>query len=346
MYYELILNKTSVEKVNNSINSYINFCKVSNEYLEDKIKDSKKEFLTKNFPFWEVDTNDKNFKNLKIKDFPLNWLIKNRKYNISIYISSQLKIDIENLIQKSIPNSFGIEVSLQLTTPLYSKDDDEFNIISNPMLKEKAFKVPMIRGSSIKGALLHSAIEVLKENFDIEDLKSFFRIFGVGNDAFRAIFKKDGIDTNQLQLFLAFEIGINPNENLKEAFERYKQSKAQKGRVIFYPIYFDKLSLEVINPHNRKTKAGTNPIYYEVVPKGCESTLQIIYIPFDGVIEDNGKLQKEAKKDLEFLTKCIKRLSQNGLGAKTKLGWGRFEILEKKVCLNSEIQIPEGWERC
>jgi len=324
MYYELILNKTSIEKVDNSINFYINFCKVSNEYLEDKIKDSKKEFLTKIFPFWEVDTNDKNFKNLKIKDFPLNWLIKNRKYNISIDIPNILKININNLIQKSIPNSFGIEVALKLTAPLYSKDDDEFYIISNPMLKDKAFKVPMVRGSSIKGALLHSAIEILKEEVNIENLKSFFRIFGVGNDTFRAIFKKEGIDKNQLQLFLAFEIGINPDKNLEEAFEKYKQSKAQKGRAIFYPMYFDKLSLEVINPHDRKTKAGTKPIYYEVVPKDSESTLQIIYIPFDAILEDDKKIQKEAKQDLEFLTKCIERLSKNGLGAKTKLGWGRF----------------------
>ncbi|QCT94969.1 hypothetical protein FE773_07130 [Caminibacter mediatlanticus TB-2] len=277
-----------------------------------------------------------------LKQLPKEYRFGNLRY------IEHLKIDIENLIQKSIPNSFGIEVTLKLTAPLYSKDDDEFYIISNPMLKDKAFKVPMIRGSSIKGALLHNAIEILKEEVNIENLKSFFRIFGVGNDTFRAIFKKEGIDINQLQLFLAFEIGINPNESLKEAFERYKQSKAQKGRAIFYPIYFDKLSLEVINPHNRKTKAGTNPIYYEVVPKGCKSTLQIIYIPFDAILEDDKKIQKEAKKDLEFLTKCIEKLSQNGLGAKTKLGWGRFDILDedKKVCLNSEFQIPEGWKKC
>ena len=227
-------------------------------------------------------------------------------------------------IEKLPKYSFAIWSKIKLKAPYFSKDDDEFYIIQNPILKETNFKVPMVRGSSIKGALLHSAIDILNEEVNIENLKSFFRIFGVGNDTFRAIFKKEGIDKNQLQLFLAFEIGINPDKNLEEAFEKYKQSKAQKGRAIFYPIFFDKLSLEVINPHDRKTKAGTKPIYYEVVPKDSESTLQIIYIPFDAILEDDKKIQKEAKQDLEFLTKCIERLSKNGLGAKTKLGWGRF----------------------
>jgi CRISPR-associated protein Cmr2 len=49
--------------------------------------------------------------------------------------------------------------------------------------------------------------------------------------------------------------------------------QTHKGRGIFYPTYFYKLSLDVINPHDRRKRAGTQPIYYEVVTEGAEGLL-------------------------------------------------------------------------
>ena len=121
-------------------------------------------------------------------------------------------------------------------------------------------------------------------------------------------------------------LAVNVNNDVKDIFKKYKKSKAQKGRAIFYPIYFNKLSLEIINPHNRKTKAGTNPIHYEVVPKGSSSQLQIVYIPFDIVTENNEVIKNEADEDLKFLKACIQKALDNGIGAKTKLGWGKADI--------------------
>jgi len=255
----------------------------------------------------------------------------NRSYQIE-EIHNLLKKDTINLIKNHIPNTFAIKTKFKLTAPYYSSEDDDFYIISNPCIKEHVFKVPMIRGSSWKGALLNGAREIIKEDNSnqIENLKSYFRIFGVGDDSFRNIVDK--VKDNDFKLFFMISgLAIDVNSNVKNIFEQYKKSKAQKGRAIFYPTYFDKLSLELINPHNRKTKAGTNPIHYEVVPKGSEGDLQIVYIPFDGVTKSNNEIEEEAKQDLEFLQKCIKRVAKNGIGAKTKLGWGRFE-------LNNEIE--------
>jgi len=270
------------------------------------------------YGFEDKDRNLSNFKN-KIKS---NKIYKTGK------IPNFLKVDIKPLIKTSIPNSFGIEVKIKLTSPYYSSDDDDFYIVQNPCLKESVFKVPMVRGSGWKGALLDSAREIIKEQSNskkVEYLKSYFRIFGVGDDIFRKVVEK--IDDNSLKLFFMLSgLAINVNSDIKKIFEQYKERKAQKGRAIFYPTYFEKLSLELINPHNRKTKAGTNPIHYEVVPKESRAELKIVYIPFDGINQKNDDIKKEAKQDLEFLAKCIKKVSQNGIGAKTKLGWGRFEM--------------------
>ena len=256
--------------------------------------------------------------------------IKSKKiYDKLPTIPDFLEVNIQNLIKTSIPNSFGIEVKIKLTSPYYSSDDDDFYIVQNPCLKEKVFKVPMVRGNGWKGALLDSAREIINKEQNntqkIEYLKSYFRVFGVGDDIFRKVVEK--IDDNSLKLFFMLSgLAINVNSDIKKIFEQYKERKAQKGRAIFYPTYFEKLSLELINPHNRKTKAGTNPIHYEVVPKESRAELKIVYIPFDGINQKNDDIKKEAKQDLEFLAKCIKKVSQNGIGAKTKLGWGRFEM--------------------
>jgi len=284
--------------------------------FKENIKDYKNDFWLNKFNFDEKDKS---------------------KYKVyDVKIPEILKIDVRNIIKSHILNSFAIKINFKLNASLHIKDDDEFYIISNPMLKERVFKVPMIRGSSIKGALLKAAIKIFKEENKPEDLGSIFRIFGIGNNEYRELFDtNDKIIENKILIFLALEIGITFKKGVEEQLKDYFKIKSQKGRAIFYPIYFDRLSLEVINTHNRKTKVGTKPIFYEVVSKGSEGKLQIVYIPFDGVTKSNDEIKKEAKNDLEFLQKCINKVAQNGIGAKTKLGWGKFEI-EKKECIWSE----------
>ena len=255
-----------------------------------------------------------------------NKIKSNKTYKIG-KIPNFFKVDIKPLIKTSIPNSFGIEVDFKLTSPYYSSDDDDFYIVQNPCLKEKVFKVPMVRGSGWRGSLLKAGIEIFKDKKNPQYLGSIFRIFGVGNSEYRELFKKnDKVIKNKIMLFLAMEMGVNFEEDIATQLKKYFKTKANKGRAIFYPTYFEKLSLELINPHNRKTKAGTNPIHYEVVPKESKAELKIVYIPFDGINQENNNIKEEAKQDLEFLAKCIKKVSQNGIGAKTKLGWGRFKM--------------------
>jgi len=292
--------------------------------------------------------------------------------------------NLKNLISNLPRYSFALWVKFKLIAPYFSKDEDEFYIIQNPILKEKVFKVPMVRGSSWKGALAGAFKKLLNEENYVDNRKeiieSYLRIFGAGSENIKIIEdylrerSKNLKDfKNTILEFMLFELGMKitkgdldeiKNENdenkLIEILNNKISQKIQKslsnlpvefqthkGRAIFYPTYFDKLSLEIINPHDRRKRAGTVPIHYEVVPKDTDGILQIVYIPFDGILKSDDELKSEVKQDLGILCKAIEKLSDEGIGAKTKLGWGRFELNEKIYCINSEenIDIME-WKKC
>ena len=361
----------NLEKVDNHFD-YFTFLKIYNKSSLDNIKIkniSNNGTLQSIFPFWNTPNNHaKEYKNLTLKDFPLSWLKKQKKvWSINTEnIKKISNIDIEQYIKTSIPGSFSINYVFTLNAPYYSSDDDDFYLIQNPCLKENVFKVPMVRGSGWKGAIAKAGKELINEN--LSEFESFVRIFGTGSQEYRELidnFENKDIKDKIIR-YVLFELGLNlnqedikkirkePKEYLKKlsgnfSKEKIKQTpflQTHKGRAIFYPTYFDRLSLEIINPHNRKTGAGTNPIHYEVVPKNTKGELQIVYIPFDGVLMKEEELKKQVKTDLEFLIRCIGKTAENGIGAKTKLGWGRFNL--KTYCINGKIEnlTIDNREKC
>ena len=388
-----------------SLSEYIGYCKF---YFKPKRKDKVKFYeslseLQIDFPIVNRDIRkDKDYKNNgTLKDFPLTWLkneiigktsrkiefkddpnVEKTKQISNIYDKPE---DLNEYIQKLPKYSFAIWFKFKLEAPYFSKDDDEFYIIQNPVLKETNFKVPMIRGSAWKGALAHTFREIINnapfENGRRQEKSaSFFRIFGAGSDVIKTIEQSWGKDNkkrdfvDKLIELILFELGLEINSDLiREIGELEKQNwdnlyefiknkvlkftenqqkglpmelRTHKGRAIFYPTYFDTLSLEVINPHDRKKRAGKYPIYYEVVPKKTEGIFQLFYIPFDGILKPEDELKGEVEEDLTNLCEAIEKLQERGIGAKTKLGWGSFKIHDKKVYINGEISIPNGWQRC
>ena len=265
---------------------------------------------------------DSKYKNSGAKEFPLAWL-KNSNYKNKIYSFTedpQLKQakslsgiykdekKFQEYVQTLIPHSFGIHYQFKLTQPFYSKDDDDLYIIQNPILKEKVFKVPMMRGSSWKGVIANAGKKIIQDKFEKNDsgwrtdYESYIRIFGTVSES-----EKDTLIT-----IWENSLGSKP--------------PTHKGHAIFYPTYFNQLSLEIINPHDRKTKAGTNPIHYEVVPTGTEGIIQIVYIPFGLIQKTDEFIKKAAEQDEAFLRNMVERaITEEGFGAKTKY-WGRGVI--------------------
>lgn len=406
------------------ISDYISYCKyyfkpktyekIKYYFIEDEnhqLVDIKEAQIKEDFEFLKRMNKEVLRKKLKryrscetVKDFPLNWLKneilrQNKKFKINN--EKQLAVNhisgifddpgkLGNYVKKLLPYSFMVYVRFRFEQPYFSRDDDEFCIIQNPVLKEWAFKVPMVRGSSWKGALASAFLDLLEGNHDkLRYIESYFRIFGAGSECVKTLEDSFAHRLNsatdmekmksKLIEMLLFELGIRLDkesiDGIKEAHDRDEvvklikkifsqidkvspensvfpcNIKTRKGRAIFYPTYFDYVSLEIINPHNRRRRAGTQPIHFEVVPSGTGGILQIAYIPFDAVLNNEEVVKNEAQKDLNYLLLAIERLSHNGIGAKTKLGWGTFELEEKYCCVNGDLKLEEnlgrkGWLIC
>ena len=125
------------------------------------------------------------------------------------------------------------------------------------------------------------------------------------------------------------------------------------GRLQFYSSFFTDMGLEIINPHDRETKTGKNPILLETVPKGSISTFYLFYFPFDRIGEDEIETRKQSLKHLVLVAKGIQAMfTVYGFGAKTSSGFGTAfegvgtglkgvdEVANVKINLNSPTVDP------
>ena len=107
----------------------------------------------------------------------------------------------------------------------------------------------------------------------------------------------------------------------------------QAGRLYFYPTFFTQLGLEVINPHDRQSNAGSQPIYFESVPAGAQGEFALLYAPLDRINNEKADsvrqlqaLPEEVAKDLSLVVAGIEALmTSTGFGAKTSNGYGTAE---------------------
>jgi CRISPR-associated protein Cmr2 len=106
-----------------------------------------------------------------------------------------------------------------------------------------------------------------------------------------------------------------------------RSEEGQAGRLYFYATFFDKISLEVINPHNRATGVGERgPILMECVPQETTGDLVMLYVPFGPIEQSEDERCAEVAQDLAVLTEGIQAmLTTYGFGAKTSSGFGTVE---------------------
>lgn len=367
MIYEFIAKEKKVSEVKN-IYDYIAYCKQYKKFREKKIEYNKNDKI-KDFPLNWLKNNF--IKSDTVKTFSIAKKDTAHIKKISGIIEDKDKI---SEIVKDLPTySFILWSEFELKKPYFSQDDDNFYLIQNPVLKEQIFKIPMIRGSSWKGSLASAFKDIINdEKGKNKVIDSYFRIFGAGSENIKNLenyFKNKSEkellnsvevkDSRQKVVeLLLFELGLTLD---KEAINKIKSGdimnvltpwltskskdyivksklpselRTNKGRAIFYPTYFDKISLEVINPHDRGKRAGKLPIFYEVVPAESKGILQIVYIPFD--LSTN---KDEIKSDINYLMRAIERLAIKGIGAKTKLSWGTFRLDSKYYYIKNQNGI-------
>ncbi len=172
-----------------------------------------------------------------------------------------------------------------LRTPYISRDDQTFHLLDNPLKKEWVFKVPYVAAPGWKGALRATMRRM--RGYDAPD--------------------QEANDRQMVRLF-----GNVRGEEVTFA----------AGSLHFFPTFFDRLGLEVINPHDRVKGVGERgPILFECAPVGAQGTFTLLYVSL-GVQVDGA----EIADDLVAVASGIHRmLVEDGFGAKTSSGFGTAE---------------------
>jgi CRISPR-associated protein Cmr2 len=203
----------------------------------------------------------------------------------------QLEPSFENLPED---DWLGLEVDFTLESPWYSKDDRPFHVLDNPVRKDRVFGVPYMSAASWKGLLRWSC---RMEEGLLRHLE------GGGT-----------IDDRDDPTWILHLFGNEKGEG--EDFQR--------GALAFFPTWFRRIGFEVINPHSRRTRAGTQPILYEVVPAGTQETLQLLYAPLPGA-PARDRVQPEDAID-RLLVAIEALLTRYGISAKRTAGWGTARV--------------------
>lgn len=231
--------------------------------------------------------------------------------------------------------SWFLQFTFTLAKPWISKDDDPFYVAEsvNPVRKDKVFKVPMMSAASWKGllrwTLMHTRLALKKDELTpgrfAQERFAQTLLFG----------DEKGEEPGQVKDFAAYLDKLGG----KQARQQYEQRLREhfrleekdplphhSGRLMFYPTFFNLIDVEVINPHSRKTKAGTHPIYLECVPAGAKGTFSLLYVPFDLIGQPEAEIEKQAVEDLQRVAAGLQAMFLTyGFSAKRTSGYGVAE---------------------
>jgi CRISPR-associated protein Cmr2 len=211
-----------------------------------------------------------------------------------------------------LPDSswLAFDVTFALERPWYSKDDRPFHVLDNPVRKDRVFGLPYLAAASWKG-LLRWACRMQAGLLDYLE---------------RHGGKFDGWPE---PAWVAHLFGNESGDG--EDFQR--------GALAFYPSWFSRIGVEVINPHSRRVRAGTQPIAYEVVPAGTEGTLRLLYVPLPSTAARNRVKSGEA---IEHLLEAIEALlTTYGISAKRTVGWGTAMIQKWRAFKGGRTPIEQ-----
>ncbi len=232
----------------------------------------------------------------------------------------------------SLPaHSTFLQLRFTLASPYLSRDDEVFHINSNPVRKDKVFKVPMVAGSAWKGNLRWTAVHLLAQRWaqdrnDEQLAEGRFRLALLFGD--EKVSEEQGKGLAQYPHGLSRQASRLYEERARVHFAAHDGALPHHaGRLRFYPTFFDLIGLEVINPHDRRTRAGKKPIYMESVPVGTSGTFSLLYVPFDSVSEPEGRA------DLALVAEAIREMMLTyGFSAKKSSGFGEAKDL-----------LSDGW---
>lgn len=249
--------------------------------------------------------------------------------------------------------SLVISFNFQLRRPYLSKDDVAFYVLDNPVRKEKVFGLPMVAPTQWKGALRAAMTYQLADWWsDLGDTarsqRANYRRFAARRTALVKLFGAEKgvlVKDQKLDAYLD-QVG---GKNLARLYRRYLRrfvtsTGFRAGRLRFFPTFFGRIGLEVINPHERQTRSGTLPIYIESVPDGTLGSFTLLYLPFDCIGKDRAETRRQVSTDLKKLGRGLQALfTHYGFGAKTSSGFGVAEdnLVEPGQLTLKAAELPQ-----
>jgi len=249
-------------------------------------------------------------------------------------------IPIDESIDSLPSSSFLLTIPFILQKPYLSKDDRDFYLLDNPLRREKVFKTPMVAATSWKGALRSAMLrEMVFWWRGQEESQRKSEEFAERRFLLALLFGdekgEEPVSLKGLAKYLD-EVGGEEaakvyRHKVREYFdiEEDKSMPHFRGRLHFFPTFFDNVGLEVINPHDRKTGVGARgPILMECVPAGTTGELTVLYVPFPfgPSAKDAGRIREETADALRTVAEGIRAmLTKYGFGAKTSSGFGTAE---------------------
>lgn len=189
--------------------------------------------------------------------------------------------------------SILIKVDVKLLSPYYSRDDLGFYPTENMLKRHRVFDTPYLSASGIKGLLRWAHAMVTRNTEDDFYSRQLYGTDEMPGQDFASLYPDSSTGGNT----------------------------AIQGALYSYPLFWSgNVGLEVINPQNRESGSGTNPIKYETVKPGAMGTLYFLLADLPGRCRADELLPKFLA-DLEYL------LTFGGLSAKSSAGWGMVEIV-------------------
>jgi CRISPR-associated protein Cmr2 len=267
-------------------------------------------------------------------------------YTVKLLMKSvfgeELKPDFSDFPEKS----WFLHFTFKLATPLICKDDETFYVHDNPFHKDKVFKVPFYPASSWKGRLRWMAYKQWIENGGkAEDRVALDLLFGdeIGEEEGKKLtaYLDECCLESKEDYHKLLQARFN-SENNATTDNKEQKIPHHAGNLYFYPTFFYKLSQEVINPHDRKKKAGTKPIQIETISDGSEGKFSLLFVPAQMGVKKYA--DDDLYRDLRLMINALHDLLQiYGFGAKTSSGFGIV-----KPDINGRLQLKRetiaGWE--
>jgi CRISPR-associated protein Cmr2 len=204
-----------------------------------------------------------------------------------------------------------------------SRDDAVFFPTDNPLRREHVFKVPMIAAATWKGSLRAAAVERLIVGGSADQIGDRIALRELFGDE-KAEDEEGSSDGGESQHKLRAFIDRQASATKKAFGERCPVDQHKRGRLIFFPSWFKKTVLDVLNPRDKAKRTGTVPISLEAVPSGEESSFTLLYLPFD-LLGKPAEIAGAQRRDWKLTGEALAQmLLKTGFGAKKSSGCGRI----------------------